>query len=418
MKIFKILLLFILLISSVYFSINIYRNENLNQSVKNDLIELSKIKYGLFNVDEWKNILTDIISEKIEKFNLKGDEKVKMELKISSFLEKEINNFENRYYKDNRKSFSGIFKNVIARTTSTFSHIKKDIPIITKQIVNFLDEDKNRNNLKIYLRKIINDYADDTFSKTDYLVVNSIIKKYNYSNKTTAIKQLNSKVKFLNENLLISKLILLINFILIILFLQFSKEMTKIEVLLYLFICFSYLFLGIILPMVEIDARISKMEFILLGNNVNFKNQVLFYKSKSIIEVVYLMVTQNKIGVVFVGFLVMMFSVIFPITKLISLCLWTYQSKLRKYKTIVFFVHKSGKWSMADVFVIAILMSYIGFEGIINDQLNQIEKISKTFNIITTNQSNLMFGFYSFSAFVIIGIFISQKLGSNSLKPN
>ncbi|CAM1353999.1 paraquat-inducible protein A [Tenacibaculum insulae] len=414
MKLLKTLLLFSLLLSSIYFSINIYKNEKINLSVKSDLIELSKIKYGLFNVDEWKIILTDIISDKIEEFNFKGNEKIKTKIKISSFLKREINNFEERYYRDNRKSFTGFFKNIVATTTSTFDHIKRDIPIITEQIINFLDEEENRENLKIYIKNIIDNYTNETFSKTDYSEINSIIKKYNYTNKTIAKKQLNLKIKHLEESLFINKLILLINFILIILLIQFSKKLNKIDTSLSLFVCLIFLVLGIILPMIEIDARISKMEFTLLGNNVNFKNQVLFYKSKSIIEVVYLMISQNKIGIMSVGILVLMFSVIFPITKIMSSFIWTFKTNFRKNKLIIFFVYKSGKWSMADVFVIAILMSYIGFDGIINDQLNQLENISIRFNILTTNQSNLMFGFYSFSAFVILGIFITQKLKTNT----
>ena len=36
-----------------------------------------------------------------------------------------------------------------------------------------------------------------------------------------------------------------------------------------------------------------------------------------------------------------------------------------------FFVLKSGKWSMADVMVVAIFMAYIGFNGIITSQFGQ-----------------------------------------------
>jgi uncharacterized paraquat-inducible protein A len=32
-------------------------------------------------------------------------------------------------------------------------------------------------------------------------------------------------------------------------------------------------------------------------------------------------------------------------------------------------VFKTGKWSMADVIVVAIFMAYIGFSGIVGEQL-------------------------------------------------
>ncbi|MCH3882084.1 paraquat-inducible protein A [Tenacibaculum aquimarinum] len=406
MKHLKTPLLFILLLSSIYFSINIYKNERINQSVKNDLIELSKIKYGLFNVDEWKTILTDIISDKVESFNLKDYDRAKMKVKISSLLHSAISEYQKVFKKKHP------IKNIFYRGFTAFKDLREEVPMFTEQILDFLDEKQNRENLKKYINNLIDDYADETFSKTDYSIVNSINKKYNYSNKAIAIKELKHKLYNQNERLLIDKLVLLISFILIILLLQFSNKLTKIDISLSLFICLILLFLGVTLPMIEIDARISKMDFTLLGNNISFKNQVLFYKSKSIIEVVYLMISQSKIGIISVGLLVLIFSVVFPIIKILSSFIWTFNIALRNNKIINFFVHKSGKWSMADVFVIAILMSYIGFDGIINDQLSQLERISTSFNILTTNQSNLMFGFFAFTGFVILGIFISQKLKS------
>ena len=70
--------------------------------------------------------------------------------------------------------------------------------------------------------------------------------------------------------------------------------------------------------MIEIDARISEMSFSFLNESVVFKDQVLFYKSKSIYEVVTLMLSQHKFDLIAVGTLIFLFSVLFPISKLIS----------------------------------------------------------------------------------------------------
>jgi ABC-type spermidine/putrescine transport system permease subunit I len=60
--------------------------------------------------------------------------------------------------------------------------------------------------------------------------------------------------------------------------------------------------------------------------------------------------------------------------------------------------------------VIAIFMSYIGFSGIITEQLKQIEVITQTMEILTTNKSSLMAGFYFFTAFALLSLLISHKL--------
>jgi hypothetical protein len=65
---------------------------------------------------------------------------------------------------------------------------------------------------------------------------------------------------------------------------------------------------------------------------------------------------------------------------------------------------------MADVMVVAIFMAYIGFSGIISEQLNQIDKISDSTEILSTNNSSLQLGFFSFTAFAFLGILLSRKV--------
>ena len=65
---------------------------------------------------------------------------------------------------------------------------------------------------------------------------------------------------------------------------------------------------------------------------------------------------------------------------------------------------------MADVFVIAIIMAFIGFEGIVTDQLSQLKNVSESVDILTTNNSSVLFGFFSFTAFVVVSIAISHRI--------
>ena len=80
-------------------------------------------------------------------------------------------------------------------------------------------------------------------------------------------------------------------------------------------------------------------------------------------------------------------------------------------------IFKTGKWSMADVMVIAIFMSYIGFSGIITEQLKQIEKITPTLDLLTTNNSNLRTGFFLFSSLTILSLLVSHKLQYEFSRP-
>ena len=67
---------------------------------------------------------------------------------------------------------------------------------------------------------------------------------------------------------------------------------------------------------------------------------------------------------------------------------------------------ENGLWLM--LWLLLSFMSYIGFSGIITSQLSQLEKISNRVSILTTNDSDIKSGFFFFTGFVILGIYISQ----------
>lgn len=70
----------------------------------------------------------------------------------------------------------------------------------------------------------------------------------------------------------------------------------------------------------------------------------------------------------------------------------------------------SGKWSMADVMVVAIFMAYVGFQRILDDQLEDIEVQNETLNLVTTNKTNLQTGFIIFVAFALFNLLLAEIL--------
>lgn len=407
----KNILACILLLLVIFLSYNVYQKEQRKKVFKEDLIELSKIKYGLFNVDEWKKILADIITKKIEEFNLQGANKEKMRKELTAFLSTQIDQLENRYYEEKSKSFWGfLIQNPVTSISGIFGKIKRDIPIFTEGILNFLNDPKNRKAIRGYIIGKLNEYADRTFSKIDYSIHDQIISKYEFEDREGTIQGLTTEVNHLEDSNKFNKIALLTLAILSGIWILFSKSISKSQFLIFTAISLLLLIMGLVLPMIEIDARISSMTFKLLGESVTFQDQVLYFKSKSILEVVSLMLTQRRFDVLIVGLLVFIFSVIFPLLKLISSIIYIYNKEKRSNGFIQFMVFKTGKWSMADVMVIAIFMAYIGFSGLITEQLKQLETITQSIDILTTNKSSLMMGFFSFTSFAILSLLISHKL--------
>jgi hypothetical protein len=166
---------------------------------------------------------------------------------------------------------------------------------------------------------------------------------------------------------------------------------------------------GISLPMIDIDARLAELKLDVLSSQIVFYDQVIFFQTKSILDVIYILITKGKIDSVLVGIMILAFSVLFPITKMISSIIYLYNKE--EHGTLLkILTFRSAKWSMADVMVIAIFMAYIGFQGILNSELGKINMEQEHVNLVTTNKSNLQIGFLIFVCFSLSGLILSEIL--------
>lgn len=412
MKSLRLIFLALLLGTSMFFGYKIYQQEKLNQEYNDHLIELSDIKYGLFNADEWKSVFAKVIAQNIQNFSLEGTDKETLKKEISIFIGKAIDSFEESLKEDkpeNNNGIAGLLK-TLSSFSSIFDQVKKQIPAFTDQIYMHFMSGDNGAMMEQYIVTKLDEYTNDSTLVTDYTAMNNIIKKYEGTNKNDTTKIIESKIEENNISKSLYWNVLFSVFILFIALLIFLNNKTKWEFFTFISYSLVLLALGILLPMIAIDARIAELNFPFMGETIQFKDQILFFKSKSIMEVVDLMISQNRLDLLFVGGLVFLFSVLFPLSKLISSIIYIFNEKMKNNKVVKLLVFKTGKWSMADVFVIALFMAYLGFDGLITEQLNQFQTITKTVGVLTTNNSGLLFGFYAFTGFVLFSLFISQKV--------
>ena len=313
---FRYIILSIAVVLICFCSIRIYSLEQQRRAIKDDLIELSRIKYGLFSVDEWKIILSDIISRKIEELNFSPEQINSLRGKVEAFLAKTFAELEARFHEEKSQTIGGVFQSVGVDVLGVFDKMKKDIPIFTEQILSFLSHPGNRDTLKNYIRDKLSEYTDKTFGEIDYNEQCRIIDQYSYGDRVDTIEGLKQDLAQLDKvghwNITTVYILTIITGLMLLL----TTAIQKNEFVLYVLICFGLLAAGLFIPMIEIDARIEVMNFSLLGEQITFRDQVLYYRSKSILEVVRHMLEQDKWDVLFVGLLVLLFSVIFPLSKL------------------------------------------------------------------------------------------------------
>ena len=405
----RIAVLSILSFILLFCLLQLFHLEQERRTIKEDLIELSYAKYGLFNVDQWKDILTDVLSKKVEEIDFTGDNKEAMKKEIEGFLHEAIDGMEKQYAPKKPQGLLGMLQSSALSAFNVFGQVRDRVPEFADEILKFLERPENRKNLQGYIRDVIDKYAAETFAQVNYSKRDAVIAKYDQSEVASAKLELGRMLAANYATSIPYKGLLYFLIAAISLYLLFYKQVSRVEIMIALGSSVFLLLAGVLLPMLDIDARISAFKFVMLGEAVSFEDQVLYFKSKSILEVVRLMVTQGNWDIMAVGFLVFAFSVLFPLTKVICSFLMLNVRKLQSHAVIKFFVFKSGKWSMADVMVVAIFMAYIGFASILTDQLKQLER-SGTFEMLTTNQSTLNTGFFLFTSFVVLSLVLSQVI--------
>src|SRR5262249_2906426 len=127
-----------------------------------------------------------------------------------------------------------------------------------------------------------------------------------------------------------------------------------------LLFCIVLLAGGVLTPMIEVEAKISRLGMTFLGEPIAFTDQLLYFQSKSVLEVFHTLINTGKPDMWVVGVLVLMFSIVFPILKIFTLTLCLYRpALLRRSRVARFLALESSKWSMADVMALAIFMAFV-----------------------------------------------------------
>jgi hypothetical protein len=413
-KTLRILISTGILIATVILTVQMIGEARQNQEIKTDLAEVNHISYGLLNVDEWSFRVSAILSEKILDFKLTPENRDQLQENLESIIHMLIDEVEVMIIEKTSGQFSGV-KRWFAGFTIDLSQLRDSVPSFASQVLDELDKPETKELLQEYLYEKLNEFNATTHSLDPSVSMEALMLKYNCSNTSECRSMLGSTIE--QKNAAINLRVILILILVLTGFLVNTIRngpLIPLQATLLILFSFCLLLGGITTPMIDLEAKIDKLMFLLMGKEVLFTNNIIFFQSKSITDVVRLLMEEGSLQMIFVGFLIFLFSIIFPSAKLISSLLYSFQPEgLRSNKIIRFFVFKSGKWSMADVMVVAIFMAFVGFDGIIGSQLDHLTESSKPVQIFTTNGTQLLGGFYLFLFFCLSSLGLSELIRKN-----
>ena len=387
-----------------------------NRDRRIDLAEIRDIRYGLLNATVWAERITPIFSKKIEAFDLTASNKEALRPSIEKMVDRMI------------VQAGGILRDEIATSKSlgpfgaqigkligglvNVDSLRAHAPAFTDTILSELGKPQARLAIQRSLKGALLASSSATSSQLDMTQYDAILKKYGCPAGEQCTDLLSKTIDQEESRVTREATLVLIMAALgfALLLIRRSPVREGETVVLALF-CSVLLWAGLRNPMIDIDARISHLSFQLSGEPIEFTDQVLFFQSKSILDVVRLLLETKEVGMVTVGLMVLAFSVIFPLAKLAASVVHAYRVRgLQENRLVQFFALKSAKWSMADVLVVALFMAYIGFDGVISSQLRELRGAAVGLDVFTTNGTRLQAGFFLFLGFCIAGLLLGGAL--------
>jgi hypothetical protein len=414
----------VLLAIAIWSGVQVYNLSAERAEIKKDYSVLNNITFGLLSVNSWRDHIVNVVTRRIDDFEFTPEQDKALKYEVSQVLHAVINKADSMVDRK-QKTLGGKIKKFAVKALINEEKIHARVPEFAETIVNELKKPKNKEKIKFIARSKLEEFGTITYdSANDINRSEIILTKYSVKD----LPAFNSTASVLLDGLqkrayFFTYVILGIMGLFLIMWwaLKNQKPLHTPFFVLSILLTIVVLFVGLTTPMIEIDARIKEMSFLLIGERISFHDQVIFFESKSIVDVVRILIETGKYDSAIVGILILVFSIVFPIGKLLATKVYLLgNERWKNNKVIQFFAFKSGKWSMADVNVVAIFMAYIGFKGVLDSQLSSLNMKTDSLASISTNETTLQPGFILFVAFVLFGLILSvilQRIKAPEIQP-
>lgn len=390
------------------------------QRLKQDYSVVNSITFGIFSVDSWRDKISGVVDSQVNAFHVTKKQKRELQAQIEAQLHSLVAKTANEINKP-QKSLGGKLKKLAFNAMVDVDTIQKLVPSFAHTIVSRLTSPTSTNRLKGIVNGKLQQLERQTYDSTAeayHTLTEHLYKKYHVTDVNKLNKTLDSNVITVHR---VSYQYAYAMFCCVLLALALwwlLRKQVHLQTMLFilsLLLASVLLIAGITAPIIEVDARISTMHFDILGQQVGFANQVIFFQSKSITGIVSTLIAQPKPDAVLVGILILLFVIVLPILMLAATAFHVAgRPKIANNGIVKYLALESGKWNMADVMVVGILMTYIGLNGILKSQLSGLNMHGGGLTLVTTNNSYLQPGYLVFVGYVIYETVLRKILKRNA----
>lgn len=406
----------ILLGAECYCGYKLYTLSNEQEQIKEDYSMVNNITFGVFSVDLWREKLSDIVTDKIQGYKITKEQKAD----IREGVEKQLHGMVDQVATDftkKQKSLGGKLKKFAFKQFVDPKEIHDQVPAFANIIVSKITSTKTTNKLKNIATTKFEDLAEQTYDSTENAidaVTKYVYTKYYVSNVNsfnTLVETKLSNIRKVTYNYAYAMLGFAGLAVLVWLLIRKKVYLQTSLFAMSLLFALALLIVGVTVSIIEVDARLSSLNFLMLGDKLTFENQVLFFQSKSILGIAQVLISQPKPDSITVGVLIILFVIILPMLRIMArgihmLC----TPFLSENKVTRYLAFESAKWDMADVMVVGIIMTYMGLNGILDSQLSSLNMKEEFLTTSTVNFTGLQPGYIIFVGYVAFTIFLSYML--------
>ncbi|MEO6670299.1 MAG: paraquat-inducible protein A [Ferruginibacter sp.] len=398
----------ILLITEVWFGYQVQQQAEARRVHKLAYAFVNNVSFGLLSVDIWRDQVVEKVRQEMGNFRMTNEQQQELRTAIDAKLQSLVNQ---TFAEINRpkKSLGGKLKKVAINTLVHEEEVTKEIPGFSKKIMGVLTSPSSykriANIADTTIAQISRKIYDSSVAATTG-IMDSIYHSYGSSDKTSFELRNKQESDRLTKNCF-QYLVVITSCAALMLFgwIIFRRK-KNLRPVLYVFCALGalvLLFSGISLPTMEIDATLATMDIRFLNGSLNFRNQSLFFQSQSIVDVIRLLVGSGGMASIIVGLMIAIFCIGFPIIILLASGMAVINpEKWGQNKYVDYLGFHATKWNMADVLTVAILMTFIGFNGIIDNTLSTLDYAEESITSVTSNKTAIEPGYFFYLAFVVI----------------
>jgi hypothetical protein len=404
----------VLLLAAMVFTWLTIQGLSSRRRLRTELAEISHVRYGLLNADRWVERIVPILERKIDVLDLRTANRASLRPTVQNALYRLLDDVKEKMSAKNPQS--GGVGGLLGQGNPLIVNLmvgalRPHVPEYADVVLTELGKAENKEAFKKYIKSLLVEGAKNTFGNVDMKWYSSILKQNGCADASACQQELGNRIREADANIAYYYLAVLVSSaVAFVLLITGRPVLRRSDTVVLLLFCVVLLVGGVLTPMVEVEAKISRLSITFLGEPIAFVDQVLYFQSKSVLEVFHALIARGRPDMWVVGVLVLMFSVVFPTLKIFTSALCLYKpALLRGNRVARFLALESSKWSMADVMVLAIFMAFVAFNGLVANTMGGLKETGAEL-AIPTDSSKILPGYHLFIGFCMASLLLSRKL--------